>query len=41
MHAMAQDTRRKRIVLYGGGENADDLWEWDGSHWQRIMPPAR
>ncbi len=43
-HAMAFDTRRGRLVLYGGF-NADnawmtDLWEWDRQRWHRLQPAA-
>lgn len=36
------DTRRKRIVLYGGigitggKERKGDTWEWDGKNWQQM-----
>jgi len=43
--AVALDTRRKRLVLFGGapkgGGSLGDLWEWDGARWQEIKPPAR
>ena len=38
----AYDTRRKRIVLFGGTGNTalldkrDDTWEWDGRAWHRM-----
>ncbi len=36
-HAMATDTVRGRVVLFGGGYSGsaaiDDTWEWDGSTW--------
>ena len=39
-HAMAYDTRRQRVVLFGGfGANRHamgDVWEWDGTRWQRV-----
>lgn len=37
------DTRRKRVVLYGGAAvrprqgRLDDLWEWDGGKWLQIQ----
>ena len=44
--AAALDTRRKRIVLFGGSAGSAqrstalaDLWEWDGRRWQEIKPP--
>jgi hypothetical protein len=45
-HAMAYDSTRQRLVLFGGGNNAHlgDTWEWDGTRWtqtQDIGPPAR
>ncbi|MEM7201456.1 MAG: kelch repeat-containing protein [Planctomycetota bacterium] len=30
-HAMAYDSKRERVVLFGVGSSA--LWEWDGSAW--------
>ena len=38
MHAMAYDSARSRVVLYGGGDGSktlDDPWEWDGKRWER------
>ena len=37
-HAMAYDTARRRIVLFGGGGDsvADDTWEWNGTSWHRV-----
>ncbi|MCC5830847.1 MAG: hypothetical protein JJU36_15480 [Phycisphaeraceae bacterium] len=40
-HAMAYDSKRQRIVLFGGGSLdwseqgpvLDDTWEWDGENW--------
>jgi hypothetical protein len=51
-HAMAYDTTRRRIVLFGGMAVAgcslwpiNDTWEWDGKNWiersPRTSPPAR
>lgn len=49
-HAMAYDSARKRVVLFGGLRSPDgpvlsDTWEWDGFGWTRRMPssspPAR
>jgi hypothetical protein len=46
--AMAYDSKRERIVLFGGaGAESDlgDTWEWDGSAWtertSEASPPAR
>ncbi len=47
-HAMAYDSARERLVLFGGG-NQDgylaDTWEWDGASWVNVTPavspPAR
>src|ERR1051325_7923542 len=44
--AMAYDSARKRIVLYGGhystlnsqdGYSLGDTWEWDGASWHDTM----
>jgi hypothetical protein len=43
-HAVAYDTKRARLVLFGGsgqgGENLQDLWEWDGKAgvWSNRTP---
>jgi hypothetical protein len=38
--AVATDTHRGRLVLYGGYGGSytvlDDLWEWDGTSWMQI-----
>lgn len=42
--AMAYDTDRKRVVLFGGSGNAGDTWEWDGESWHHVASadtPAR
>lgn len=36
-HAMAFDSERNRVVLYGG-EGHKDTWEWDGDHWADVSP---
>jgi hypothetical protein len=48
MHAMAYDTARQRVVMFGGfaqGVALNDTWEWDGTDWNRVFPvfspPAR
>lgn len=38
-HAMAYDSVRNRVVLFGGEGGADrlgDTWEWDGMTWTQI-----
>jgi hypothetical protein len=44
LHAMAYDSRRQRLVLYGGsgttGGALDDTWEWDGTNWSQVTPPV-
>ncbi len=46
-HAMAYDTVRKRVVMFGGhagfmpgrnGEMFGDTWEWTGGAWERVQP---
>ena len=44
-HAMAYDSKRQRVVLYGGIARdgalaADDVWEWDGAAWSAIKAPG-
>ncbi|NIT56029.1 MAG: hypothetical protein GWN00_07260, partial [Aliifodinibius sp.] len=34
--AMAYDSHRKRIVLFGGSGNSAETWEWDGQDWELI-----
>jgi len=45
---LAFDTRRSRLVLFGGSDTAfqrlGDTWEWSGGRWARVDvpgPPAR
>lgn len=42
MHAMAYDSARKRVVLFGGRFSAElaDTWEWDGANWHAMSPSA-
>ncbi len=46
-HAMAYDSVRQRVVLFGGrtGPNNEDLlddtWEWNGTNWAEISSPVR
>jgi hypothetical protein len=51
-HAMAYDSARQRIVLFGGNSSDGsplpplaDTWEWDGTGWMQrqpgVSPPAR
>ncbi len=37
-HAMAYDTYRNRLVIFGGnnGANLGDTWEWDGAAWTQL-----
>ncbi|MBN1607496.1 MAG: hypothetical protein JW940_12735 [Polyangiaceae bacterium] len=39
-HAMAYDTARQRVVLFGGGDGGwlGDTWEWDGGAWTQCTP---
>jgi hypothetical protein len=44
-HRMVLDTRRLRIVTFGGRSptttaTANDTWEWDGSDWAQVFPAA-
>jgi hypothetical protein len=42
-HSMAYDRKRRRVVLFGGhGKHRalGDTWEWDGSNWKLVCPPA-
>jgi hypothetical protein len=39
--AIAYDSARARVVLYGGIDSAmktalDDTWEWDGQRWVEV-----
>ena len=44
---MAYDSKRERIVLFGGSAgnvNFNDTWEWDGDNWTQVAdngPSAR
>ena len=48
-HAMAYDTARRRVVLFGGSTSGQDFlgdtWEFDGETWTRmdtpVAPPGR
>jgi hypothetical protein len=48
-HALAYDSARERLVLFGGsnwqGREQDWTWEWDGRQWTQrfplVRPPAR
>jgi hypothetical protein len=40
---MVYDSRRQRIILFGGCSNAaisGDVWEWDGTDWTKIGLPG-
>jgi hypothetical protein len=42
-HSICYDPLRDRVVLFSGWDGTDyltDTWEWDGTSWQRILPPA-
>ena len=42
-HAMAFDSRRGVIVLFGGqtqGGRQNDTWEWNGTQWTNVTPPG-
>lgn len=46
LHDMAYDSRREKIVMFGGRNlrNLCDTWEHDGAHWRFVAPdgpPAR
>jgi hypothetical protein len=36
-HALAYDSERGRVVLYGG-DGHKDTWEWDGERWANVSP---
>ena len=46
-HAMAYDSARDRVVLFGGtaaSGNVSDTWEWDGTNWAQrysIASPSK
>lgn len=45
LHAVAYDSGRGRLVLFGGDRgggqaNLADTWEWDGIRWTRMQPAA-
>ncbi|HWL92734.1 MAG TPA: kelch repeat-containing protein, partial [Phycisphaerae bacterium] len=44
-HAMAYDSEREVIVLYGGADINNnifgDTWEWDGTDWSEKSPASR
>ncbi|MCA8952884.1 MAG: hypothetical protein KDE27_25465 [Planctomycetes bacterium] len=43
-HAMAYDSGRNRVVMFGGNGASGDLdetWEWDGFDWQQLTPAVR
>jgi hypothetical protein len=37
-HAMAYDSGRQRVMLFGGQDGSDrnDMWEWDGTNWNLV-----
>ncbi len=36
--AAAYDPIRKQVVMFGGGEELDDMWAWTGTDWKRLHP---
>ena len=39
-HAIAYDSRRERVVLFGGSDGTrtfGDTWEWDGTTWRKVV----
>ncbi len=43
-HALAYDSARERVVLFGGrwdSSGRDDTWEWDGTGWTGHYPNPR
>jgi hypothetical protein len=42
-HAMAYDTARGQVVLFGGADGpflANDTWVWDGTNWTQKSPTS-
>ena len=43
-HALAYDSDRGRVVLFGGQDSLSnrlsDTWEWDGTGWTDVTPPG-
>ena len=41
-HALAYDSARGRVVLFGGFDSSgnvfSDTWEWDGDAWTDVTP---
>ncbi|MFC1600778.1 FG-GAP-like repeat-containing protein [Candidatus Sumerlaeota bacterium] len=37
-HAMAYDSSRQQVVLYGGYSASQETWEWNGSNWTQLFP---
>ncbi len=37
-HALAYDSARDRMVMFGGDDGAAATWEWDGAAWQNVTP---
>jgi hypothetical protein len=44
-HAMAYDSARGKVVMFGGSSGGDETWEYDGVDWTAVMtannPSAR
>lgn len=42
--ALAADSKRRRVVLFGGQTSSgdtDEVWEWDGAHWAQSNATPR
>ena len=39
-HALAYDTVRGRVVLFGGDSWDDQTWTWDGTNWSQSTTPS-
>jgi len=41
-HAMAYNSARGKVVLFGGGSSGgDETWEWDGTNWTQMNPATK
>jgi hypothetical protein len=38
--SVADDPATHRVVLFGGVDNANTTWLWDGRHWTSATPPS-
>ena len=39
-HAMAYDSAREVVVMFGGSGGSDETWEFDGTGWTNVTPAA-